>query len=72
MSNTKTRLAATKGAAIDRIGLSPREFAAATGLSVAMLYKLWRQNKGPPSRKIGTRRIIETDAGKRWLAGQKS
>ena len=39
-------------------------------LSYSALYKMWREGTGPPSRKVGTRRIIEAEAGKRWLAGQ--
>jgi predicted DNA-binding transcriptional regulator AlpA len=69
---TATRIAATKSAAIERLGLSPREFAAAAGLSIAMLYKLWRQNKGPPSTRLGTRRVIEVEQGRKWLASRSA
>jgi len=44
------------------------EFATAARISTAMLYKLWRQGKGPPFKMIGVRRVIEVEAGRRWVA----
>jgi hypothetical protein len=49
------------------IGYSTREFAHAARISVAMLYKLWREHRGPPYKQIGRRRIIDRDGGLEWL-----
>jgi hypothetical protein len=52
---------------MERLGLKPREFAQAVGISPWSLYALWRKGKGPPFRTIAGHRIIEVEAGRRWL-----
>jgi hypothetical protein len=49
-----------------RAAHSPREFAELHGLSVALLYKLWKQGLGPDRMKAGTRTLISDEAGARW------
>ena len=56
--------------AMERLGYKPREFAQAIGLSVWLLYRLWRDGEGPPYKVVGNHRIIEVEAGRRWLQEQ--
>jgi hypothetical protein len=51
-----------------RFALSPREFAAVAGISVTLLYRLWREGRGPPSKMLFKRRVIEVEGGRKWLA----
>jgi hypothetical protein len=54
-----------------RLALSPAEFCAAANLSLTMLYKLWREGKGPPYKKLlNKKRLIEIGDGRRWLQGR--
>jgi hypothetical protein len=47
---------------------TPDTFAAAESISRAMLYKLWRQGKGPSFYLIGNRRRITEQARREWQA----
>jgi hypothetical protein len=67
-SKTAKRIAATETIPLERLSYSPREFAGAAGISPSLLYQMWRDGNGPPSRKLGKRRVIEAEAGRRWLA----
>jgi hypothetical protein len=49
---------------------SPRQFASAAGISVSLLYDLWKKNKGPPFKMLNTRRVIEAEEGRAWLQGE--
>jgi hypothetical protein len=49
------------------IGYSPRQFASAVSISLSLLYKLWREERGPPFKMMGNRRIVPHDTGVAWL-----
>jgi hypothetical protein len=55
---------------LPRLSYSPREFADRAGISVEKLYKDWRNGVGPPYRMVGSRRVIEAEGGRRWLAAK--
>ena len=50
-----------------RDALSVEEFCESFGLSRAFVYRLWKQNEGPPKAKIGSRTVIPRNAAIRWL-----
>jgi hypothetical protein len=45
------------------------EFIAAHRISRAGLYQLWRNNRGPKFRLVGTKRLISVTAAREWLEG---
>jgi predicted DNA-binding transcriptional regulator AlpA len=47
--------------------LSINEACIIAGISRAMLYKLFKLNKGPRVTKIGRRRFVSSDTLKAWL-----
>ena len=51
------------------LAFTTHEFARECRISVAMLYKLWRDGKGPPYKQVGDMRIIERETGLAWLRG---
>jgi hypothetical protein len=52
--------------------MSVEEWCRHRRLSRAMLYKLWRQGKGPAFYHIGTRRFISERADAEWLAEREA
>jgi hypothetical protein len=51
---------------MDRKAHTVDEFAAAHGISRAMLYKLWQQGIGPRYMQVGCRRIISEESAADW------
>lgn len=54
-----------------RVALSVPEAAAAMGISRAGLYALLARGEGPPTIKLGRRRLIRRDALQEWLRKQE-
>jgi hypothetical protein len=51
----------------DRIAYSPKELAQAAGISLSLLYKMWREGKGPKYALIHKRRVIRCTVADEWL-----
>ena len=51
---------------------SVNTFCSAHMISRGMLYKLWKQNKGPLISKIGDRTLISKEAAAEWRASLES
>jgi hypothetical protein len=49
-----------------RTAFTVDEFADANGLSVALLYKLWKAGLGPERMRVGRRVLISAEAAARW------
>jgi hypothetical protein len=56
---------------LDPIAYSPAEFARVSSLSRRHLYDLWKENKGPPFKMAGKRRVIPRKGAEEWLARQQ-
>ena len=52
---------------IDRLAVNPNEAAELLGVSRPTVYALLNAERGIPSVKIGTRRVIPVDGLRRWL-----
>ena len=52
---------------IDRLAVSPTEAAQLIGVSRPTIYDLLNAERGIPSVKIGSRRVIPVDGLRRWL-----
>jgi len=50
-----------------KLAYSVHDFCAATGISRAFLYDLWRQGRGPKRIHIGSRVLISHEAALAWL-----
>ena len=50
-----------------RIAFAVREAARAAGVSVATLYALWAEGRGPRRRKLGSRTLILAEDLREWL-----
>jgi hypothetical protein len=49
------------------IAYSPRQFSRAAGISISLLYTLWREGRGPKFRYAMGRRMITIKDATAWL-----
>jgi predicted DNA-binding transcriptional regulator AlpA len=49
------------------IAYSPYQLAHVGGISLSLLWKLWREGKGPKYARLGTRRVIPRSIAEEWL-----
>ena len=52
--------------------LTVAEWCAHRRVSRSMLYKLWKEGRGPASHYIGTKRLISSEADAAWLADREA
>ncbi len=57
---------------IGREALSVSEAAQAAGLGRATLYELFRSGEGPPTFRVGRRRLVRVEALREWLRQRES
>ena len=46
---------------------SPQQFCDVSGISRSLLYKLWREDQGPPYGFIRGRRVVPHEGAMQWL-----
>ena len=61
--NVDARLSGLEAA----IAYSPYQLAHVGGFSLRLLWKLWREGKGPKYARLGTRRVIPRSVAEEWL-----
>ena len=53
------------------LALRPSAAAKASGISLGMLYRLWREGDGPPYIRVGADRRVLIDDLRDWLASRR-
>jgi hypothetical protein len=69
--DTKARATPIRGPPVPAAWYSLKEFAAAHRLSLAMLFKLKAEGRGPRETAIGSRRFVTFEDAAAWRAAQK-
>jgi hypothetical protein len=67
----KSKATPIRGPPVPAAWYSLKEFAAAHRLSMAMLYKLKAEGRGPRETAVGSRRYVTFEDAARWRAAQK-
>ena len=49
------------------LAYSPRLFCRAAGISLTLLYTLWRKGQGPPFKYVASRRLILIKDAEAWM-----
>ena len=50
-----------------KLAYTVNEFCEASGLGRALLYRLWKEGKGPKRRRAGSKVLVDHEDGKAWL-----
>lgn len=54
---------------IPTLAYSPRQLCRAAGISLSLLYAMWRDGDGPKYRYAGSRRLILIKDAEEWMKG---